>query len=92
MLVADMPVAAFAEPQQVEVRLGAAVVDLFGLKAGQQELRRIPLTAGQLGDGETVEMTIVPGRTFVPAAVPALKSGDGRELGVRVFRVYVQPK
>ncbi len=91
MLLADMPVAAFAEPQQVEVRLGSAVVDTFTLSTGQQQLRRIALTADQFGDAGTVEMTVAPGRTFVPAAVPAMRSGDSRELGVRVLRVYVQP-
>jgi hypothetical protein len=92
MLDADMPVAALNGPQQVDVRLGPAVVDTFELGPKQRQLRRIPLTAGQLGDGETVEMTIAVGRTFVPAAVPALKNNDARELGVRVFRVYVEPK
>ena len=92
MVQMDMPVPAFAEPQRVDIRLGQAIVDTFALPARQQAVRRVPLTAAQMGDGETVEISIAPDRTFVPAAVPALKSGDGRELGVRVFRVYVEPK
>jgi hypothetical protein len=28
----------------------------------------------------------------VPADVPALRSSDARELGIRVFRAYVEPK
>jgi hypothetical protein len=92
MLSADMPVPAFAEPQHVEVRLGPEVVDTFALGAGQQVLRRIPLTAGRFGDSETVEMAIAVDKTFIPATVPALRSGDGRELGVRVFRIHVEPK
>jgi len=87
----DQPVAAFDVPQRVEVRAGAETVDSFTLPAGREELRRIKLSAGQLGTAETVELTIAVDRTFVPAAVPALKSNDPRELGVRVFRAFVQP-
>lgn len=92
MVQADMPVPAFTGVQTVTVSLGSTVIDTFALETGKAELRRIPLTAAQLGGAETVEMTIAPDRTFVPAAVPALKSGDGRELGVRVFRVHIEPK
>jgi hypothetical protein len=37
-------------------------------------------------------MTIAVDHTFVPAEVPALRSADSRELGIRVFRAYVEPK
>jgi hypothetical protein len=36
-------------------------------------------------------MRLVVDRTFVPAAIPAMNSRDPRELGVRVFRAYVEP-
>jgi hypothetical protein len=84
-------VAGFPEPQRVEVRAGSAVVDTFSLPAGGLELRRIQIPASQLGTAETVELTISVDRTFVPASVPAIRSNDPRELGVRVFRAYVQP-
>lgn len=87
----DQPAAAFSEPQRVEVRAGAAVVDRFSLPPGGTELRRIPIPASQLGTAETVELTVSVDRTFVPASVPALKSTDARELGIRVFRAFVQP-
>jgi hypothetical protein len=92
MILVDMPVPAFPEPQQVEIRIGSAVVDTFALAAGQRQLRRIPLSAAQAGDAETVEMAIAVDKTFVPARVPQLRSADGRELGVRVFRVHIEPK
>lgn len=91
-LDADQPVEAFAEPQQVEVRLGPTVVDRFALTSGRRELRRIPIASSQLGPAETIEMTMSVDKTFVPAAVPALQSTDPRELGIRVFRAFVQPK
>lgn len=92
MILLDMPVPAFPDPQRVEIRLGSEVVDSFTLSTGRPELRRIPLTAARFGDAETVEMTIAVDKTFVPAAVPALNNADGRELGVRVFRVHIEPK
>jgi hypothetical protein len=91
-LEADQPVAAVTEPQRVEMRVGDAVLDTFSISPGQRELRRIPVAAAQLGTAETVELTLAVDRTFVPAAIPALKSTDSRELGVRVFRAFVQPK
>jgi hypothetical protein len=30
-------------------------------------------------------------KTFIPSSVPELRSTDPRELGVRVFRAFVQP-
>lgn len=92
MVQLDQPVMAFPEPQQVEIRTGQAVVDSFPLPAGHPELRRISLTPQQLGDGETVELSIGVDKTFVPASVPQLKSLDSRELGIRVFHVFVEPK
>jgi hypothetical protein len=88
----DQPVNAFAEPQKVEVRIGPTPIDTFTLPVGVRELRRVPVTADQFGAAETVEMTIAVDRTFVPASVPALRSTDPRELGVRVFRAFVQPE
>jgi hypothetical protein len=90
LLDLDQPVKAFDRPQQIDVRVGEAVVDTFALPAGDRQLRRIPLTAAQLGAAENVEMSISADQTFVPAAVQSLRSTDSRELGVRVFRAYVQ--
>ena len=92
ILQMDQAVPALAEPQRVDVRLGGATLDSFALKPGVRELRRIALPAAVLGDAETVEMTIAVDRTFVPADVPTLRSSDARQLGIRVFRAYVEPK
>jgi hypothetical protein len=88
----DQPVKAFREPQHVDVRIGATTVDSFALPPAVRELRRINVSADQFGAGETVEMTIAVDKTFVPSSVPELRSTDPRELGVRVFRAFVQPK
>lgn len=92
-LQADQPAAAaFADPQHVDVRIGDASIDSFVLTPDHTELRRIDLPAAQLGGAETVEVTISVDRTFVPASIPAMRSNDARELGIRVFRAFVQPK
>ena len=89
---ADQPVSALPEPQRVEVRLGSNVIDTFTLLPGQRELRRINVTASQLGTGDTADISVAVDKTFTPALIPGLKSSDSRELGIRVFRVYVEPK
>jgi hypothetical protein len=88
----DQPVQAFGAPQQVELRIGPNVIDSFSLAGGQHELRKINLTSAQLGNAETVDVTVSVDRTFVPATMTQLKSTDSRELGIRVSRAYVQAK
>lgn len=88
----DQPVKALPEPQQVELKIGDAVIDRFALAVGDRMLRRVPLSAAQLGTADTVEMAISVDKTFVPASIPELRSTDPRELGVRVFRAFVEPR
>lgn len=91
-LQVDQPVAAFEEPQRVELRVGPDVVDVFALPVGPRELRRVALSASQLGAADTVEMMVAVDKTFVPATVPGLGNTDPRQLGIRVFRAFVQPQ
>jgi hypothetical protein len=90
-LECDQPIQNLGETQHVDLRIGDAVIDSFDLPPGAKELRKIPLTSERLGDGDTVDLTVSPAKTFVPASIASLKSADSRELGVRVFRAYVQP-
>jgi hypothetical protein len=91
-LQADQPVA-LSEPQQVELRVGATPVATFAVTPGApRELHRYDLSAAQLGDGDTVEMTVAVDKTFVPASMPQMRSTDARELGIRVFRAFVRAK
>ncbi len=39
-----------------------------------------------------VELSIDVDKTFVPALLPASTNRDSRELGIRVFHWYVEPK
>jgi len=91
-LEADNPGSAFVESQQVQVSLGGQVLDQFTLTPKQQVLRKVPLTAAQLGSNDMVELQIAVDKTFVPAQIPAANSKDLRELGIRVFHAFVEPQ
>ena len=91
-LQCDQPVQGLGELQHVVLRIGDMAIDSFALPAGQRELRKLDLTSAQMGTGETVEITVAVDKTFVPANITQLKSTDSRELGIRVFRAYVQAK
>ena len=81
----------FNEPQQVKVTLGSAVLDGFTLQPKAPQLRKLPIKAAQLGDGDVAELVISVDKTYIPAVlVPGSK--DPRELGVRVFHAYIDPR
>ena len=87
----DNPGSVFSETQQVAVSLGGQTVDQFTLKPKQPELRKIPLKAAQLGNGDVAELVISVDKTYVPAVINA-SSKDPRELGVRVFHAFIDPR
>jgi hypothetical protein len=91
-LQVDQPVTGLPKAQHVEVRLADTSIDSFDLAPGPAEIRRIAVTGNQFGPAEEVRVTIAVDAPFVPATIPSLRSSDYRELGVRVFRAYVQPK
>jgi hypothetical protein len=92
ILELDQPANVFEVAQHIEIRAGESVVDEFDLEPGPPLVRKIALTQSQLGDGNTVELAVVSDKTFVPAKFASLQSTDTRQLGVRVFRAFVQPK
>jgi hypothetical protein len=82
----DARVDKFDPVQQVTIRSGDQVIATFPADAKLKKLASFPVTAAQLGAGEMSELTLDVDRTFVPG------SGDTRELGVRVFHAFVEPK
>ena len=88
----DNPGSAFNEPQQVQVTLGGQTVDQFTLEPKQPQLRKVPIKAAQLGSADVAEIVISVDKTYVPAVVNAGNSKDPRELGVRVFHAFVDPR
>jgi len=91
-LHADQPSALLSGPQRVTVTLGAQQIDDFVLEARKEVIRKIPLTTTQLGSGETTELAIHVDQTFVPSALAPGQTKDPRELGIRVYHAFVQPR
>jgi hypothetical protein len=89
-LHADGLEAAVGEQQTVTVQVGDQLVDSFSPKG--ETLRKVPLSAAQLGTAEMTEVKIAVDKTFVPALLPVLKNPDPRELGIRVFHAFVEPQ
>jgi hypothetical protein len=81
----------FNEPQQVKVTIGSDTLDDFQVTPKNEVLRKIPIRAAQLGAADMSEVRIAVDKTFVPASVTKGASKDTRELGVRVFRAFIQP-
>jgi len=82
----------FQEPQQVTVTLGDQTIDSFTIQPKQELIRKPTITAAQLGNADVVDLKISVDKTYVPAVVTNGASRDPRELGVRVFHAYIQPK
>ena len=89
---ADTPGGPFPEGQRVQVRVAGQVVAEFTLDPNQQTLHKIPLTVAQLGAADMVDVQIDVDKTFVPALLPGSTNKDPRELGIRVFHAFVEPK
>ena len=51
-----------------------------------RKMMTFPITAAQFGTGDMAELMLDVDRTFAPGA------GDTRELGIRVFHAFVEPK
>ena len=76
----------FSPPQQVTLRVGDQVFGTFAADAKEKRLLTFPVTASQLGSGDMAEVAVEVDRTFSPGG------GDTRELGIRVYHTFVEPK
>jgi hypothetical protein len=76
----------FSPPQQVSIRVGDQPIATFPADSREKKLLTFPITAAQLGTAEMSELTLDVDRTFKPGG------GDPRELGVRVFHAFVEPR
>jgi hypothetical protein len=88
----DSPGGEFHGPQQIQVALNGQVIDEFTLGVGERLLRRIQLTPSQLGEADMAELQIRVDKPWIPAQVAGGASSDKRELGVRVFHAFVDPR
>jgi len=89
-LQADNPATGPNAAQQLTITVGDQVLTTVALSATESPVRTYRITAAQLGQGDMVEMKFTADKTFVPALDAAMKSGDPRELGVRVFHAFIQ--
>jgi hypothetical protein len=89
-LQVDNPVTGPNAATQLTVQAGDQVLATVPLSATEAPVRKLPVTAAQLGTSDMIELRFIADKTFVPALEPAMKSGDPRELGVRVFHAFVQ--
>jgi hypothetical protein len=82
----DARVDKFNPPQQVTIRSGDQVIGTFAADAKDKKLLSFPVAAAQLGPAEMAEITLELNQIFVPG------NGDNRELGIRIFHAFVEPK
>ena len=80
-----------ARPQTVTVYSGNEAVATFTVTEPGTHLKKIPITAAQLGTGEMAELRIDVDQTFVPAKLPG-GSKDQRELSIRVYHAFIEPR
>ena len=73
-------------PQQVTLRIGDRTIAQFPADTRTAELKTIPISAAQMGDAPMVDLVLEVDKTFKPGG------GDPRELGIRVFHSYLEPK
>ena len=89
----DSPGKSLHGDQQVVVTIGGQTVDQFSITPdSDRAIRKVKLPAAAMGAEEMSELHIVVDKTFVPAEVSNGASKDPRELGVRVFHAYVDPR
>jgi hypothetical protein len=79
-------------PQQVSIHLGGQAVETFTMQPDERDLHKIKLPGSLMGDGELTELQIDVDKTFVPSVVTNGTSKDPRELGVRVFHAFIDPR
>lgn len=76
----------FTPPQQVTLSIGGQVVGTFPADSRDRKLVTFPVTAEQFGSGELSELEIAVDRTFAPGGA------DTRELGIRVFHMFIDAR
>ena len=82
----DARIDLFNPPQQVTVKVGGQPIGTFAAASRDRTLMTFPITAAQFGADNMAEITIEVDRTFSGSG------NDTRELGIRIFHAFVEPK
>jgi hypothetical protein len=77
----------FPDGQKLSVFVNDHEVDTFPIQSNQPEMKKYSIDKALLGTGKTVDIKLVADKTFTPASDKVSK--DTRELGVRVYQVYL---
>ncbi len=77
----------FNPPQQLTITVGGQPIATFAADSRVRALKTFPITAAQLGNVDMAEIGLDLDRTFTPTG-----GGDARELGIRVFHAFVEPR
>jgi hypothetical protein len=76
----------FNPPQQVVLRIGNQTIGTFPASAKDRSLLTFPISAAQFGTSDMTELVLEVDKTFKPG------NADTRDLGIRVFHTFVEPK
>jgi len=88
----DSPSPALHGDQKVQMMLGGQPLEEFTVTPTERQLRKVKLPGAQMGGEDMAELRIVVDKTFIPAQISNGVSKDPRELGVRVFHAFVDPR
>jgi hypothetical protein len=77
----------FSEVQKLTVLVGDHEVETFPIQTNMPVMKKYSIDKAYLGTGKMVDIKLVVDKTFTPAADKI--SRDSRELGVRVYQVYL---
>jgi hypothetical protein len=86
---ADTQVSRFQEPPNVTVILNGETLDEFTIESESEFVKRYEIRKAELGSEDQVEIGLTVDQTFTPAL--AGNSQDIRELGLKVYCVYLGP-
>ncbi len=83
----DTNTGAFEEPLEVSILIGETEIFTFTVNQRDPFLQKIPIPANALTEEDWVDLRIVNSQSFIP--MESGISDDSRELGLRVFHLYV---
>jgi hypothetical protein len=78
-----------AVPQKITIVSAGQPVATLTADSSLISLRRLPITAAQLGPNDVAEVKIDVDRTFVPSQLPT-GGRDDRELGLQVYQAFIE--